>query len=144
MPGWKRVALAVVCAALGTSCLCNPGTMVAGPERAKVAVASFHASVNAERYGELWDAASDDLHEASSKERFVALLAAVRRKLGPVTGTTNAGWRVTSRNLRTYVDLTQQTRFEKGQATEQFRFAISGDEVRLVAYHVSSEDLILR
>ncbi len=63
MPGRKRAALAVVCAALGTSCLCNPGTMVAGPERAKAAVAAFH---------------------------------------------------------------------------------ISGDETRLVAYHVSSEDLVLR
>jgi hypothetical protein len=138
------LALALACTALTASCTCNFGALATGPKKAEKAVQAFHAGVNEGRFDALYDAGSDDLRAAASKERFVALLSAVRRKLGPVTGTTNAGWRVRSHNLSSYVDVTQHTRFEQGQATEQFTFVVSGDEVRLVAYHISSEDLILR
>lgn len=105
---------------------------------------SFHAMVNEERYGDIYDAAADDFRSAGSKERFVGPLSAGRRNLGPITGTSNAGWRVRTLNLRTFVDLTQQTTFQEGKATERFTLLVSGEEARLVGYHIDSEDLILR
>ena len=81
---------------------------------------------------------------ASTKQKYEELMAAVQRKLGKVTSTSNSGWRVQSFNLQTTVLMSQNTTFEHGQGTESFTFALNGTNAALVAYNIQSMDLITK
>ncbi len=123
---------------------CSVGDMAAGRGQAEKGVSEFHTLFNAGRFGDIYDAASDEFRAASKPGRFAELLAAVQRKLGNTTGTENRGWRVNSRNLRTYVELSQATRFDRGEALETFAFLVRDGKAILLRYNIQSEDLILR
>jgi hypothetical protein len=133
--------LAVVAAAVA---VVGCSGMTKGKEDADRAVAEFHAQLNAGRYDAIWDAGGDDLKGAISRKDFSALLAAVRRKLGDVTGSTTRSWNVNSRNLTTYVALVQDTTFVTGKATETFQYVVRDGRAVLIGYNISSLDLILR
>lgn len=136
----RRAALLLAAAVAAAGC----SGVTKGKEDAERAVAEFHARFDEGRFEAIWDAAGEELRGGTAREEFVALLAAVRRKLGAVTGSTTRGWQVKSVNLRTYVQLVQDTTFADGRATETFRFVVKDGRATLVGYDVSSRDLILR
>lgn len=137
-----RVIFFVVSLTLAAGC--SIGDLAAGRAEAQQAVDEFHARLNEGRAGEIYDAASDELRADRARQRFVDLLAAVERKLGKVTRTENEGWRVNSRNLQTFVELSQATHFERGEAHESFVFVVRSGKTRLLRYDIRSDDLIVR
>ena len=120
------------------------GGVKEGKQEADRAVAEFHGQFNQGRFDALWDAAGPELKGAVSQRDFSALLAAVRRKLGDVTGSTTRSWNVGSGTAGTHVALVQDTTFSTGKATEAFRFAVKDGKATLVGYDIASRDLILR
>ncbi len=139
-----RACVAVAALATWAALAAGCGDMRKGREVAEAAVDAFHASLDQGRAGDVYDGASDEFRASMTKEEFVQLLGAVRRKLGKVTGTTNGGWRVSSRNLATYADLTQKTRFEQGEAVESFRFVVKDGKATLLAWDIRSRELVVR
>ncbi len=133
-------ALLLSAAALAAGC----AGATKGKDDAARAVDEFHQQFNAGKYAELWDASGDELKRRMPREQFTALLAAVRRKLGDVTGSTNRSWNVRSVNLATFVGLVQDTTYATGKAFETFQFLVKDGRATLIAYDVSSLDLILR
>ncbi len=124
--------------------------MVSGKEDADRAVEAFHRDFNAGSYDAIWDAASESLQQAISRQDFGAMLAAVRRKLGDFTGSTTRSWNVNSHNLTTFVSLVVESRYATakaattGTATETFLFVVKDGRATLSGYNISSLDLILR
>ncbi len=131
-------------AALALVASCSLGDMTAGREEAQKAVEVFHERLDAGRFGDIYDGADDEFRGTTDRQHLLDLLGAVTRKLGKVTETTNTGWRVNSRNFRTYVELSQRTRFERGQARESFVFFVRKGKASLLRYDISSDELILR
>ncbi len=137
-----RFALPLATCALVAGC--SFGDFTAGRGEGEKGVTSFHALLNDGRFDEIYDGASDEFRGATARKRFAELLGAVQRKLGKVTGTENKGWRVNSRNLQTYVELAQATRFDRGEAQESFVFVVRGGKATLIGYNIQSQDLIVR
>ena len=115
-----------------------------GKEHADRAVAEFHERFNRGEFEALWDAAGEELKRVATREDFTALLTAVRRKLGDVTGSTIRSWRVGSMDLKTLVALQQDTTFATGKAIESFQFVVQDERATLIGYHITSNDLITR
>ena len=110
--------------------------------KAEAAVGVFHQLLDAEDIDAIWSSADDALRAATSRPKFEKFVQAVHRKLGNVVTTSGAGWRVQSFNFKTSVVLQQKTAFEHGSGTETFTFAVHGEDVKLMGYHVDSEDLV--
>jgi hypothetical protein len=118
--------------------------MTKGKEDAERAVAEFHAEFNEGKLDALWDSAGDDLKRATPQRDFSALLAAVRRKLGDVTGSTTRSWNVRSTSAGTFVVLVEDTSYATGKAIETFQFAVKDGRATLIGYDVTGRDLVLR
>src|SRR5438105_417639 len=99
--------IAFLCAVLFVGC----GGFTKGKPAAERAVVQFHNLYNEGKLDDIWKEANQQFRTASPKEKYNEFMGAVQRKLGKVTGTTNAGWNVKSFNLKTTVYLTQQTAF---------------------------------
>jgi hypothetical protein len=137
-----RLALPLACCALAVGCSFRE--MASGRAEADKAVSEFHAAFNEGRFGEIYDGASDEFRKATDRKRFLDLLGAVKRKLGKVGASENKGWRVNSRNLSTYVELAQSTRFDDSEAEESFTFLVRDGKAILLRYNIQSQELILR
>ena len=80
---------------------------------------------------------------ATPRDKFIALMTAVHRKLGRYKSGTTVGW---NDNLTTnghFVTVTQSSLYERGKADEQFVFGIAGGATALAGYHVNADALIL-
>ncbi len=73
---------------------------------------------------------------------FTELLSAVSRKLGTKKSSTNVNWNINYHTSGTFVTLTQNTEFERGDAEEQFVYRIEEDKALLAGYHINSHALI--
>ncbi len=137
----------VSCAAAGLAAValaaCNPFAMAGGREEGERAVTAFHEQLNGGPAESMALLASPDLSSAEHA-RLLRILPAVRRKLGKVTGSKNAGWNVRSTSLGTTVQLGQQTTFEQGTGFETFAFVVRNGKANLSGYNISSDDLIAR
>jgi hypothetical protein len=131
-------------AAVFVTLACNPRAMVEAPGRAAAAVQTFHASLDEGHFGDVYDAASPDFRKSVEREKFVALLAAVHRKLGKTKSCVMKTWRSGALNLKTFIDIVETAQFDQGAAEETFRFLIENDKAVLVAYNINSPDLITR
>ncbi len=140
----SAVASLAAAASLAAGCTCTCAGFAQGKEAADRAVSEFHERFNQGRFDAIWEASGDELKRATSQQDFTALLAAVRRKLGDVTGSTGRSWNIRSFNLTTYVQLQHETTFSTGKAVESFQFVVRDGRATLVGYHISSNDLIVR
>lgn len=107
------------------------------------AVVAFHAALDAGSFAELYDAATDELKAATTREDFVDLLSAVSRKLGEVRAATKTGWQVNRQNGKTYVVVAYATTYARGEALEQFTFRMRDGQARLLNYNINSNALII-
>ena len=118
--------------------------MFKGKKAAEESVAVFHRLYNEGKLKEIFDSSHAKLKAATPEKDFLDFLGAVQRKLGKMTKTANAGFNVGTFNFTTTVVLTQNTTFEQGTAAEVFTFEMNGDQAVLVAYNISSKELILK
>ena len=131
--------LALGVALLAAGC----GGMLMGKEAAESSRVDFHKFYNEGELEQIHAGAHSKLHAATSEKDFPELMGAVQKKLGKVTGTTSAGYRVKSKIGTTTVVLTQTTVFEKGSGKEIFTFQMDGEVAVLVGYNINSKELIL-
>ena len=118
------------------------GGITSAKPKAEAAVSVFHDQLNAADSDAIWNGATDKFHDSTPRPKFDKFIQAVHSKLGRVTGTSNAGWRVGNFNFKTTVVLQQKTTFERGSGTETFTYVLYGDDVKLEAYNVQSMDLV--
>jgi hypothetical protein len=132
-----------VVAALASLAGCNPIGMAHGREQADRATVAFHDRFNEARFDAITAEVSGEMSPAQLAT-LQKLLAAVHRKLGKVTASSNQGWHMNSQNLVTRVQVVQATTFEYGSGTETFAWTVTGGDARLTAYNINSLDLILK
>lgn len=114
-----------------------------GIEAGEKAVAKFHKQFNNKDFNEIYEKADDGFKESDSKEKIIGFLEKVREKLGKVKESKRMGWNVNKNLEGTFATISFETEFEKGSGTETFVFLISGEDTKLINYHVNSKDLIL-
>lgn len=120
------------------------GGLTGGKAAADKGIVKFHDQYNAGKVDDMWTDAASEFRSATTKTKFDEFMGAVQRKLGKVTSSANAGWRVHTFNLKTSVQMTQNTVFEQGNGTESFVFVIDGSNAVLQGYNIQSMDLITK
>lgn len=138
----KRATLAL--SMLGFFFLHGCGDMAKGKAAAQSQVPIFHRQLNEGDMKGILSGAHPLFTRSTSEAEVVEFLGAVRKKLGNVTGTSNAGWNVKTMNGVTRVSLTQETTFESGKATESFTFQMSQGKALLLGYNIHSRDLVVK
>lgn len=113
-----------------------------GTDEAKGGVAAFRERVSQKAYSEIYRAAAPELRQAATEEQFTRLLTALDRKLGAWRSAADPAWHVTRSTGGHIVQLTYQSQFDKGSATEQFSWRIEQGAAVLRGYHVNSPLLI--
>ena len=136
-----RLGLVLVAALLAVSSSCS---LTKGKGIAEAAVVKFHDQFNAGQYHEIYEQADDAFKKSASEDEFVALLEAVRRKLGTVKQAHSAGWGVNATPTGTMATLGYDVDFSEGKGNEQFVFYISGDKATLYRYNINSPLLITK
>jgi hypothetical protein len=134
-----RMCIAAAATTLLTAC-----SMSADTKAAEDAVISFHDQLDARQFQAMYDGASDDLKQATTRERFVALLEAVHRKLGNTQSSAEKGWNINSGTSGTFVTLTYASTYAEGEASEQFVYRLHGNTALLAGYNINSDVLITK
>jgi len=134
----RNVVFLLVCLFI-TGCL---DTKAKG--RAESAVAEFHQRLDAGDFTGIYAAAHAELKAATTESDFVALLAAVHKKLGLVRGSSLAGWRVNTVSGHSFVQLSYKTTFAEGDGVESFNYRVDGGNPALLGYNINSNTLILK
>ena len=120
---------------------CN-GTEAKGA--AERQVEAFHSHLNEGQYDAIYAQADDTFRSAGSKADTIAFIAAVHRKLGNAKSAAEQGYFVNLSTGGTIVNLTFQTQFDQGSATERFSFKVNGNDARLAGYRIESQELVTR
>jgi Protein of unknown function (DUF4019) len=111
---------------------------------AEAAVTQFHADLNAGNFNQIYLASDPAMKNASSQEKFVALLDAIHRKLGAVKSANRQTFFINYTTSGKFLRLTYATQYDADSATEEFVFRINGDNVTLAGYHINAEALITK
>jgi hypothetical protein len=135
-----KIGIVVLFAAALTGC----GGFTQGKPAAERAVAHFHDLFNQGKLEGIWNQADPSFRNASTRKKYDDFMGAVQRKLGKVTSSSNAGWKVQSFNMKTRVLMNQNTVFDQGRGTESFTFALDGTNAVLMGYNIQSMDLITK
>lgn len=138
----NRKLILVLCTVMllgSSSCSLTKGKGIA-----EAAVTQFHNRYNAGQFHEIYTETDEGFKKATSEVDLVALLEALRRKLGAVTQSKQGGWGVKATATGTMVTLGYDVDFSEGKGTEQFVFHVSGAKAMLFNYHVNSPLLITK
>jgi len=138
---WARLGLVLVALLLAFAGSCS---LAKGKGIAEAAALKFHDQFNAGRYHDIYGQADDGFKKSVSEDDFIALLEAVRRKLGTVKQAHSSGWGINTTLAGTMATLSYDIDFSEGKGNEQFVFHISGDKAALYHYNVTSPLLITR
>lgn len=111
-------------------------------ELARAEIPRFRQQLAARQFEHIYAAAGDDLKNGTTQADWVALLAAVDRKLGAVRNSHEAGWNVSVQTSGRLVSLGAQTQFERGNGVETFVYRVSNGKAVLAGYHINSNALI--
>jgi hypothetical protein len=111
---------------------------------AEAAVTQFHVDLNAGNFDHIYLASDAAMKNASSQEKFVALLDAVHRKLGAVKSANRQTFFINYGTAGKFLRLTYATQYDADNATEEFVFRLNGDNLTLAGYHINSEALVTK
>ena len=117
-------------------------TLTEGKPAAEASIVKFHAMLDEAKFAEIYDEADDAMKEKTSQQDMFKLFNAVHTKLGLVKKTSNKTWRAQNYNLTSYVEMVQDTEFEKGSGTEKFTFIMHDKEAVLAGYFIESLDMM--
>jgi len=134
------VCIAAILAVLIGGC----GNITKGKEAAEGQVVVFHQQFNNQDFNSITASAEPDMLSITPKPKVVDLFAAVYRKLGKVTSSQMTNWNLRTFNGETRVVLLENSKFEKGNATEQFVFRMRDGKAHLLSYNINSPDLIMK
>ena len=132
-------ALVVVASVAGSSCSYRRAY-----NAAEAATASFHECLNEGLLQQIYDRADQQLRAGTTESDFVALLAAVHRKLGRHLTTRIQSSHVHGLGRVVTVALRCSSDFEEGDAQEEFVWLVEGTSCRLASYNISSRTLVLK
>lgn len=110
--------------------------------QAEAQIYPFREMVAAKKFSQIYAESSPELKKAINEKDFVALLAAVERKLGNVKQSTKTRWHVSFHTSGTFVTLVYDTQFFGGAANESFVFHVVESKPLLAGYNISSLALI--
>jgi hypothetical protein len=130
--------LAIVAAALALSA-CSIGKDVPVAEAAAV---GFHQMLDVGKFADTWQNAAPELRAATPKDKWLALLDVVHRKLGKFRTAKTVGWNDNFNNGAHYIVLNQEAQYERGTAREEFVYRLNAGKAALAGYHVNSDALI--
>lgn len=137
--------IAIVCvAAAAALVLAACGDTARDVSIARTGVAHFHQQLDAEKYDDIYNEAAPEFRNAAKREDFLAIAAAVHRKLGKVKDATQTRFFVNWTTSGTSVTLSYHTKFDGGDAAEEFAWKIEGSKAMLVGYNINSTALIVK
>jgi hypothetical protein len=105
---------------------------------AEGAVTQFHQMLDAGRYHDIYAGTSPEFRNATSETQLNALLQNIHDQLGTVGQANEQGWHYNYNNGVTQVDLTYNTSFASGTATESFVYRIDNGRPSLLNYSIHS------
>jgi hypothetical protein len=111
---------------------------------ARDATTHVHAQMDSEQFADIYSQADNAFRAATKQKEFLDFMSAVHRKLGKVQNASQGGFFVNFSTSGTQVRLNYQTRFEEGDAREEFIWKIKGTEASLVGYQINSNALITK
>jgi hypothetical protein len=100
--------------------------------------------MDSEQFTQIYSEADDALRAVTKQQDFLAFVSAVHRKLGRVQNASQTSFLVNFSTSGTRVRLNYQTKFDGGDAQEEFIWKIKGDQAALVGYHINSTALITK
>lgn len=129
--------LILIAAALLSAAGCSMGQDKAAAE---AAVAEFHRMADAGQFREIYAASASELKGVTSEEQLTGLLQSIRERLGQTRQSDQQGWHVNINNGVSMVNLTYNTQFANGRATENFNYRIDNGRAALVGYNINQTD----
>ena len=137
---WSLVITAVIAVFLAWQC---GSGILQGQKLASVAVQHFHEQLNAGRYEDIYQEATEGFRGGSKREELVKFLTAVHAKLGNAGAPSAGSINVNATPGGTFVTTQYNTKFEKGDATETFTWLKTAGTLKLQGYNIQSNALIL-
>jgi hypothetical protein len=107
------------------------------------AVRHFHQQLNGAQYQEISNEASDAFHSSDKESQLLRFLQVVHTKLGDAGTESLSNIRVNATTSGTFITTVYTTAFVRGQAEETFTWIKSGGRLKLYAYHVDSNALVM-
>ena len=111
--------------------------------KGEATIAEFHQKLNAADFDAIYDGSSPDMQKATAKEDFIKFVSAVHRKLGDFQSGKTSGWNDTVATGGHFLMLSYAATYEKGDATENFKFQIKDGKAILTGYQINSNALIV-
>jgi len=105
-------------------------------------VASFHTSLNAGKFDQIYADTDPEFKSITTKADFTKLLTALHTKLGNFQSGKTIGWNDNATTGGHYLTLNTEAKYERGAGQEQFVFKIQDGRAVMIGYHVSSNALI--
>jgi hypothetical protein len=118
-------------------------TLLQGRKLADASVRHFHERRNAGDYENIYGEAGDGFRAGQSHDDSIRFLETVHKKLGLAGPGTQLNVRVDTNTHGTFLTTQYSTAFAAGTATEVFTWMQNGSTLRLYAYHIQSNTLIL-
>jgi hypothetical protein len=100
--------------------------------------------MDSEQFADIYSQADDAFRAATKQQDFLDFISAVHRKLGKVQNASQGGYFVNFSTSGTQVRLNYRTKFEGGDAQEEFIWKIKGNQAVLVGYHINSNALVTK
>ncbi len=110
-------------------------------EVASVAGKKFHNHYNQQEFVAIYNEADPKFRAAVQQDALVKLLTRVHDKLGNVTDSTRIGFNVNYNFGGSTITLNYSTKFQLGEATEQFVWLKSEGAIRLLNFNIKSPNL---
>ena len=107
-------------------------------------VTQFHALLDAGRGSEIYDGASLEFRNASTKPQALAYFDGVRRNLGTVQTTEADTWQWYSMTNGKFINVAYKTQFSGGGAVESFQYRITNGTPVLMRYNITSDVLVTK
>lgn len=120
------------------------GDTLVGKENSEPEVVKFHQLLKDKQFDAMFEMTSEKFRSAQSKDKVVALFAAIDRKLGSLDKTKLINWNVNTYNMNTTVVLVYDSKFHEGDATETFTFHVEDKKPELIGYNISSLDMLIK
>lgn len=130
----RLMTMAVTALALGG---CSMGQDITA---GSAAVDQFHKQMDAGRFEAIDAAAGPEIK--ATPGGFAPILAMAHAKLGNVKSTTRTGFNDRYDNGDHRLEMVYDTKFDKGDGTEQFVYRFVGGKAVLIGYHVNSAALL--
>jgi hypothetical protein len=117
--------------------------LVQGRELADAAVRHFHQQLNARNYEGIFREADQGFKAGQGHDESIRFLEAVHQQLGLAGPETRVSIRVEANPGGTFLTTQYSTMFAAAAATEMFTWVKSSGTLKLNAYHIQSNALIM-